>query len=89
VSTVFARIGRAQLRDGLADNGLDLDSHADMAVLGSNCVVFEETIRIINVYSYDPKMVSHERNVVSRVFRLRRPNGSILEVDDLGSESLA
>jgi hypothetical protein len=84
VSPVFARIGRAQrkddrLRDDLADNGLDLDSHADMAVLGSNCFVFEETNRTINVYSYDPKMGSHERKVVSGVFAYDDPsNGRVI-----------
>jgi hypothetical protein len=34
---------------GVMDQGLDLDSHADMAVLGSNCVVFEETGKTIDV----------------------------------------
>jgi hypothetical protein len=73
VSPVFARIGRAQRKDDDGDWGLDLDSHADMAVLGSNCFVFEETNRTINVYSYDPKMGSHERKVVSGVFAYDDP----------------
>jgi hypothetical protein len=81
VSPVFARIGRAQLPDngvgsgnGDVDRGLDLDSHADMAVLGSNCIVFEETGRTIDVYSFDPKMGSSERKVVSGAFAFDDPN---------------
>jgi hypothetical protein len=73
VSSVFSRIGRAQRKDEDGDWGLDLDSHADMAVLGSNCFVFEETNRTNNVYSYDPKMGSHERKVVSGVFAYDDP----------------
>jgi hypothetical protein len=47
------------------DRGLDLDTHADMAVLGSNCYVFEETGKTVNVFSYDPKLGSTTSNVVS------------------------
>ncbi|HSN24565.1 MAG TPA: hypothetical protein VLS45_10475, partial [Methylomicrobium sp.] len=50
------------------DRGLDLDSHADMAVLGSNCYVFEDTGRTVNVFSYDPSMGSVTRNIVSGCF---------------------
>jgi hypothetical protein len=73
VSPVFARIGRAQRKNEDGYWGLDLDSHADMAALGSNFFVFEETNRTINVYSYDPKMGSHERKVVSGVFAYDDP----------------
>jgi hypothetical protein len=47
------------------DRGLDLDSHADMAVLGSNCFVFEENGKTVNVFSYDPELSSMARNVIS------------------------
>jgi hypothetical protein len=57
-----------------ADRGLDLDSHADMAVLGSNCFVFEELGRKINVYSYDPKLGATERAVVSCCLAYDDPN---------------
>jgi Reverse transcriptase (RNA-dependent DNA polymerase) len=57
----------------MVDRGLDLDSHADMAVLGSNCYIFEETGRSIDVYSYDPKLGSSERKVVSGVFAYDDP----------------
>jgi hypothetical protein len=53
------RVDRAQLHKfdpDLSDRGLDLDSHADKAVLGFNCFVFEVTGRTVNVYSYDPKL---------------------------------
>jgi hypothetical protein len=56
------------------DSGLDLDSHADMAVLGSNCIVLEETGRTIDVFSYDPKLGSTERKVVSGTFAYDDPD---------------
>jgi hypothetical protein len=60
--------------EGMTDRGLDLDSHADMAVLGSNCFVYEETGRTIDVYSYDAMLGSSERKVVSGVFASDDPN---------------
>ena len=45
-----------------------------MAVLGSNCYVFEETSRTINVYSYDPRLGSTERKVVSGCFAYDDPS---------------
>ena len=81
ISPVFVNIGRAQLpavTDG-QDRGLDLDSHADMAVLGSNCHVFEETGRTVEVFSYDPNLGSTTRNVVSGCFALDDPDtGSVI-----------
>ena len=32
-----------------------LDSHADICVLGDNCLVIHDHNRQVNVYSYDPK----------------------------------
>jgi hypothetical protein len=55
------------------DRGLDLDTHADMAVLGSNCYVFEETGKTVNVFSYDPKLGSTTSNVVSGCFSYDDP----------------
>jgi hypothetical protein len=55
------------------DRGLDLDSHADMAVLGSNCYVFEENGKTVNVFSYDPELGSMARNVVSGCFAYDDP----------------
>ena len=56
-----------------ADRGLDLDSHADMAVLGSNCYVFGDTGQTVDVYSYDPKMGSTKRAVMSGCFAYDDP----------------
>jgi hypothetical protein len=50
------------------DSGLDPDTHADMAVLGSNCYVFEETGKTVNVFSYDPKLGLTTSNVISGCF---------------------
>jgi hypothetical protein len=66
VSPVFARIGRAQLPVGgmgetndVIDRGLDLDSHADMAVLGSNCVVSKKQVErstyFLTIQSWVPR----------------------------------
>ena len=33
----------------------ELDSHADMCVVGDNCLVIHDHFRPVNVYSYDPK----------------------------------
>jgi hypothetical protein len=55
------------------DRGLDLDSHADMAVLGSNCYVFEENGKTVNVFSFDPELGSTARNVVSGCFAYDDP----------------
>jgi hypothetical protein len=67
------RVGRAMLPETSVDHrdrGLDLDTHADMAVLGSNCYVFEETGKTVNVFSYDPKLGSTTSNVVSGCFHM-------------------
>ena len=34
---------------------VELDSHADMCVVGDNCFVIHNPNRPVNVYSYDPK----------------------------------
>ena len=34
---------------------VELDSHADMCVIGDNCLVIHDLNRPVNVYSYDPK----------------------------------
>ena len=34
---------------------VELDSHADMYVVGNNCLVICDHNRPVNVYSYDPK----------------------------------
>jgi hypothetical protein len=63
----------------MEDRGLDLDSHADMAVLGSNCVVFEDTGRTITVHSYDPELGSSVWKVVSAAFAYDDPvNGQTI-----------
>jgi hypothetical protein len=44
-----------------------------MAVLGSNCYVFEETVKTGNVFSYDPKLGSTTSNVVFGCFSYDDP----------------
>ena len=34
---------------------IELDSHADMCVVGDNCLIIYNQNRPVNVYSYDPK----------------------------------
>jgi hypothetical protein len=44
-----------------------------MAVLGSNCYVFEENGKAVIVFSYDPELGSTARNVVSGCFAYDDP----------------
>jgi hypothetical protein len=41
---------------GPQESTLELDSHADMPVLGRNCYVFERTGRSVEVIGYDPAL---------------------------------
>ena len=34
---------------------VELDSHADMCVVGNDCLVIYDHNRLVDVYSYDPK----------------------------------
>ena len=64
MSAVSVRVGSAMMPQpymDARDRGLDLDSHADMAVLGSNCYVFEESGKTVDVFSYDPELGSTAR----------------------------
>ena len=47
---------------------LDLDSHADCAVLGDNCHIFQSTGRSVTVYGYDVALGGHKRAIVSGCF---------------------
>jgi hypothetical protein len=60
--------GDSQVRE------LDLDSHADLAVLGANSYVFEDKGRTVDVFTYDPKLGSSTRKVVSGCFAYDDPN---------------
>jgi hypothetical protein len=51
-----------------------MDSHDDMVILGSNCHVFEETSRSINVDKYDPKVGSTEWKVLSGCYAYDDPD---------------
>jgi hypothetical protein len=58
---------------------LDLDSHADVAVLGSNSRIFQSTGRSVKVYGYDPSQGSTERKIVSGCFAYDDPkNGQVI-----------
>jgi hypothetical protein len=52
---------------------LELDSHADIAVLGSNCRIIHETNRSLTVHGYDPSLGSPERKIVSGCFAYDDP----------------
>ena len=47
---------------------LDLDSHADAAVLGNNCHIFQSTGRFVTVYGYNIALGGHKRAIVSGCF---------------------
>ena len=47
---------------------LDLDTHADCAVLGNNCHVFQSTGRTVTVFGYDQTLGGHSRAIVSGCF---------------------
>ena len=66
-------IQHAGLQDGSDTGYLELDSHADIAVLGANCRIFQETERSVDVYGYDPSHGSTSRKIVSGVFAYDNP----------------
>lgn len=59
---------------------LDLDSHADVAVLGSNCRIFQSTGRVVSVYGYDPAQGSVERKIVSGCFAYDDPKDGTVKL---------
>lgn len=67
------RIGGVEAQNP-SDGFLELDTHADVAVLGSNCRVFQETERTVQVYGYDPSHGSTPRKIVSGVFAYDDPH---------------
>lgn len=46
--------------EGTADPRSELDSHANMVVLGKNAFIFESTGRTCNVHAYDPSLGSSQ-----------------------------
>jgi hypothetical protein len=70
-------IQHAGLQDGSDAGYLELDSHADIAadiaVLGANCRIFQETERNVDVYGYHPSHGSTSRKIVSGVFAYDNP----------------
>jgi hypothetical protein len=68
VAPVYVGIQHAGLQDGSNTGYLELDSHADIAVLGANCCIFQETERSVDVYGYDPSHGSTSRKIVLGVF---------------------
>jgi uncharacterized protein (UPF0216 family) len=67
------RVGLTDVQDIYKDNFLELDSHADVAVLGQNCRIIHETNRTVTVHGYDPSLGSTERRVVSGCFAYDDP----------------
>lgn len=67
-------IAHAGLQAGSDDKGfLELDSHADVAVLGANCRIFQQTGRTVQVSGYDPALGSSRREIVSGCFAYDDP----------------
>ena len=66
-------IKHAGLQPGSDHGFLELDSHADIAVLGNNCRIFQETEKTVDVYGYDPSQGSIRRKIVSGVFAYDNP----------------
>ena len=67
-------IGLTDTQDIYGENFLELDSHADVAVLGANCRIIHETNRTVTVHGYDPSLGSTVRKVVSGCFAYDDPN---------------
>ena len=53
LSTVQVMVAHASV--GSSKSKVELDSHADMCVVGDNCFIIHDHNRLVNVYSYDPK----------------------------------
>ena len=57
---------------------MELDSHADMAVIGKDCHIISHLKKYIEVSGYDPSMPSTERELVSACFAYDDPdNGQV------------
>jgi hypothetical protein len=77
VAPVYVGIQHAGLQDGSDTGYLELDSHADIAVLGANCRIFQETEWSVDVYGYDPSHGLTSRKIVSGVFAYDNPEDGI------------
>jgi hypothetical protein len=62
------------------DSTLDLDSHAEIAVLGGNCRIIHDTGRTLQVYSYDPSQGPTTRSVVSGCFAYDDPQDGTAKI---------
>lgn len=67
-------ITRTGLQGRYKHGYLELDSHADVAVLGANCRVFQETNKTVQVSGYDPALGTVERKIVSGCFAYDDPD---------------
>ena len=66
VAAVRRRVAKVRLVEG---SSLELDSHADLAVLGADCHVLARTGKVYEVYGYDESLGSESGEVVSPIFR--------------------
>ena len=66
-------IKHAGLQAGANDGFLELDSHANIVILGNICRIFQETDRMVDVFGYDPSTGSTSRKIVSGVFAYDNP----------------
>ena len=75
VAAVRRRVAKVRLVEG---SSLELDSHADLAVLGADCHVLARTGKMYEVYGYDESLGSNSREVVSGLFAYDDPmDGSV------------
>jgi hypothetical protein len=62
------------------DSTLDLDSHADMAVLGANCRIISHANCSMRVLCYDPSLGPTKREVVSGCFAYDDPTDGMTKL---------
>lgn len=63
----------AVFQEPFSEGFLELDSHADVAVLGANCRIFQESTESVDVYGYDPAQGATQRKIVSGCFAYDDP----------------
>ena len=63
---------------------VEVDTHADMCVVGDNCLVVHDHNRPVNVYSYDPKDGHRSAKTVDAAVRYQDPpSGQIFMISYL------
>jgi hypothetical protein len=65
---------------GDPDSTLDMDSHADIAVLGMNCRIIYNTGRLVQVYGYDPSQGPTTQSIVTGCFSYDDPGDGTIKI---------